>query len=340
MIGFSFYLSDPNAEERIRAAGNIGVKQAFTSLHIPEESGDMAKKAQKLLNISKNLGIKVFADVSLHTMKHLGISRLQELAALGVYGIRLDDDLEGHDVRGLANTFYLSVNASTLTETELKRLLDMGIEQERLIGWHNYYPRKETGLSKKFFKKQNEMFKKYEIELAAFVPGNDEKRGPLFEGLPTLEDHRYASPYQGAAELLMDGMDHIFIGDPGASAKLLDSLVSLDQNRMICLRIYSNSIKSGAMKLRPDFSRDVLRFVDTRSTENIPPENTKDRPIGTVTMDNDLYGRYRGELQISLTDLPADEMVNVIGSVFEEDLPLLHIGEPGQAIYLECFKRL
>ncbi|MFY4774180.1 MupG family TIM beta-alpha barrel fold protein [Metabacillus sp. RGM 3146] len=46
MIGFSFYLSDQNAEKRIKDAGNKGVKQAFTSLHIPEESVDMAKKAE------------------------------------------------------------------------------------------------------------------------------------------------------------------------------------------------------------------------------------------------------------------------------------------------------
>lgn len=216
----------------------------------------------------------------------------------------------------------------------------MDIKPERLIGWHNYYPRKETGLSREFFKKQNRMFEKYGIERAAFIPGNEEKRGPLFDGLPTLEDHRYVSPYQAAAELLMDGMDHICIGDPGASDKLLDSLVSLDQKRMIILRIYSDSIKSGAMKLRPDFSKDVLRFVDTRSTQAIPPENTKESPIGTVTVDNDLYGRYRGELQISLTDLPADGRVNAVGSVFEEDLPLLHTVEPGQAVYLKCFKRL
>ena len=30
-------------------------------------------------------------------------------------------------------------------------------------------------------------------------------------------------------------------------------------------------------------------------------------------MDNDRYGRYRGEVQITLSDLPADERVNVVG---------------------------
>lgn len=37
MIGISFYLQDPHAETQIIHAANLGVKRAFTSLHIPEE---------------------------------------------------------------------------------------------------------------------------------------------------------------------------------------------------------------------------------------------------------------------------------------------------------------
>lgn len=39
-----------------------------------------------------------------------------------------------------------------------------------------------------------------------------------------------------------------------------------------------------------------------------------------LTADNSAYGRYSGELEIALTDLPADVRVNVIGRIAEDDL--------------------
>jgi hypothetical protein len=53
-----------------------------------------------------------------------------------------------------------------------------------------------------------------------------------------------------------------------------------------------------------------------------------------ITMDNDGYGRYRGEIQICRRDLEADERVNVIGHVSSEDLPLLNLAMPGQKVKL------
>ena len=45
------------------------------------------------------------------------------------------------------------------------------------------------------------------------------------------------------------------------------------------------------------------------------PENCAARPRGSVTIDNIGYGRYSGEVQLTCKDFPADEKVNVIGSV-------------------------
>ncbi|NWN95854.1 MAG: DUF871 family protein, partial [Bacillus sp. (in: Bacteria)] len=41
------------------------------------------------------------------------------------------------------------------------------------------------------------------------------------------------------------------------------------------------------------------------------------------TLDNNLYARYKGELQITKRNLPADAKVNVIGQIAGRDLPLL-----------------
>ncbi|GHH97755.1 MupG family TIM beta-alpha barrel fold protein [Neobacillus kokaensis] len=330
MIGISFYLNDPLAEERIALAGRHGVKRAFTSLHIPEESGNLAARAEKLLETAKASGIEVFADVSLRTPAHLGVESLYSLKSLGVIGLRLDDFFDHDLILGLAQEFKLALNASILFEDDVLRLLDGGLKPDQLIAWHNFYPRRETGLDEGFFVAQNSLFKRFGIPVCAYIVGDGEKRGPLFEGLPTLENHRGVDPFTAALELYGLGVTDVYVGDPEVSENLLERLIDYDRDQVVPLRI-DGELK-GEFRLRPDFARDVLRLMDTRSNEEVPAENTIPRVKGSVTMDNDRYGRYRGEVQITFTDLPADERVNVIGRVVAEDLPLLSMIQPGQKI--------
>jgi uncharacterized protein len=330
LIGISFYLNDSFAEKRIERAGKMGVKRAFTSLHIPEESGDLANRAMVLLQCAKDLEIEVYADVSLKTPGHLGLASLFDLKSLGVSGLRLDDFFEPELILKLAEEFKLALNASILFEDDIRALLDGGLKASQLLAWHNFYPRMETGLSDWFFQRQNELFGKYELPVSAYIPGDGEKRGPLFEGLPTLEEHREMDPFLAALELFHYGVSDVYIGDPEVSEDLLRKLIDFDSNHAIEIRI--EGFQEGEFKLRPDFSRDVLRFMDTRSVESILPENTSERWLGSITRDNDAYGRYRGEIQISLCDLPADERVNVVGKVVEEDIVFLSYLKPGQKV--------
>jgi uncharacterized protein len=332
LIGISFYLNDPLAEERIERAGKMGVKRAFTSLHIPEESGDLANRAKLLLQCAKDAGIEVYADVSLKTPGHLGLDSLFELKSLGVSGLRLDDFFENELILKLAKEFKLALNASIIFEEDVQALLDGGLKNNQLLAWHNFYPRRDTGLSDNFFQRQNELFKKYGIPVSAYIPGDGEKRGPLFEGLPTLEEHRDLDSFMSALELFHYGIEDVYIGDPEVSEALLRKLIDFDEQHCVEVRIIG--FQEGEFRLRPDLSRDVLRFMDTRSGESIPPMNTEARLTGSITIDNDRYGRYRGEVQIALWDLPADERVNVVGRVVEDDWLLLSYLKPGQKVKL------
>jgi uncharacterized protein len=336
LIGISFYLDDPLAEERLLDVRCKGVRNAFTSLHIPEESGDLAKRAKKLLELAKEQEINVFADVSKRTCAHLSLANWEQLKSLGVVSIRLDDFFDTKTILELSKQFRISINASIMLEEELVGLLNLGLEPERLIAWHNFYPRRETGLDESFFTAQCQLFSKYRIPVAAFIPGIGEKRGPLFEGLPTLESHREVDPFVAALELYRFGVSAIYIGDPQAGGQLLKQLLSFEKTGLLPLRVQADGFPSGEYQPRPDVSRDVIRFMNTRSQQAIHPKNTVDRPRGTLTMDNDGYGRYRGEVQITLRDLPADPRVNVIGHVFLADLPLLSFVQPNQRIHLEC----
>lgn len=339
MIGISFYLNDPLAEQRIVEASQKGVKRAFTSLHIPEETGNLASRAKKLLETAKHHGVNVYADVSLKTPEHLGIQTLEDLTSLGVAGIRLDDFFDYDTIITLSKRFHIALNASIILEEDLKRLLASGIGCERLIAWHNFYPRCETGLDDLFFLDQTALFKRFNIPVCAYIPGRGEKRGPIFAGLPTLERHRDMDPFAAAVELYRYGITDVYIGDLDPGEGLLEQLVKYDADKILPIRIQSSILQEGEYRPRPDFARDVLRLMDTRSTESVAPNNTVERLLGMITMDNDLYGRYRGEVQIALRDLPADERVNVIGQVIPEDMQLLSLIQPGQRLELKVVKR-
>lgn len=58
------------------------------------------------------------------------------------------------------------------------------------------------------------------------------------------------------------------------------------------------------------------------------------RRAGRITIDNERYGRYAGELQMTLVDLPPDDRVNVIGEVIEEDVSLLRFVHGGRRFCL------
>ncbi|MBS2969166.1 DUF871 domain-containing protein [Metabacillus sp. KIGAM252] len=334
MIGISFYLHDECAEKRIREAGRLGVKQAFTSLHIPEDKGDLAGKAKQLLRAAKEAGVQVFADVSAGTPAKLGAASIYELKELGVNGLRLDDGFELEEMAEFSREFSIAINASILFERELRDLLSIGVKQEALIAWHNFYPRRETGLDDSFYKKQNRLFRQYGISTAAFIPGRGEKRGPLFEGLPTLEKHRAINPLHAAIELDQMDTDHIYIGDADFGGELLEDLLLYSKEDTIKIRISSTPSLNERYQVRPDLSRDVIRLLNTRTNRSIPPLPAKPRSKGVITMDNDLYGRYRGEIQLVKEDLPGDERVNVIGRISASDQPLLELIQPGQTLLL------
>ncbi|MFA7126753.1 MAG: DUF871 domain-containing protein, partial [Bacilli bacterium] len=66
-----------------------------------------------------------------------------------------------------------------------------------------------------------------------------------------------------------------------------------------------------------------------RETNSIPAFNTTPRRKMMVTIDNEHFLRYQGELSIMRQDLPCDARVNVIGEAIMSDYLLENI-RPGQ----------
>ncbi|WP_142675592.1 MupG family TIM beta-alpha barrel fold protein [Rossellomorea aquimaris] len=248
--------------------------------------------------------------------------------------LRLDDGVTTEEMMELSRHFQIAINASTVGSRELQEWIDAGLETGRMIAWHNFYPKPETGLDQDYFMKQQRLFEALDIPVYGFIPGDNEKRGPLYRGLPTLEDHRDQNPYTSAIQLRNWGVQGVFIGDPGCSQELLRKLVDYDQENVMELVYEGSGEMEREYQLRPDPGRDVYRLLETRTHGDVPPANTVERPRGTITRDNDLYGRYKGEMQVVRNDLEKNPAVNVVGRVREEDLDLLELLEPGQKIRL------
>ncbi|MFB5253323.1 DUF871 domain-containing protein [Bacillus mycoides] len=338
MIGVSIYLSKERVEKQegwLKLAKENGFSSIFTSLHIPEDDPKTYKELIQILGKQAlENEMELMVDVSPKSLHHLGITyeNVEELLEWGITGLRMDYGIMSKEIASVSHRMKVALNASTITASFWEELLAENIRVDRVEAWHNFYPRPETGLAKSFLQKQNKYLHECGIKTMAFIPGDGEKRGPLYEGLPTLEKHRYMRPLEAYLELMQEcDVDKVLIGDISASLESVQEIASAS-NGIIPVRYEPFTNEMEALKVvekvhtnRLDPARDVIRSVESREENKVILQqmNTISRKKGSITMDNELYGRYAGEMQIVMNDLPEDGKVNVVGMVVEEDVPLL-----------------
>lgn len=240
----------------------------------------------------------------------------------------IDNGMEPQEIAEISHDFRIVLNASTLNDPFLDALQQHGFHGE-LEAWHNYYPRRNTGLDVRFFEARNNWLKAHGVRSAAFFAGNSELRGTVFEGLPTLERHRTMPPFQAYLELQdRYGLDNILLGDFDLAEPDFTQLKALRGRSTLLLHVqdlHEPAILHRPLRNRIDIAQDVIRADAFRrqNKTSYTPRNNVARSVGTVTIDNVDYGRYMGELQIDLCPLPADPRVNVVAQVCEPDLALL-----------------
>ena len=88
-----------------------------------------------------------------------------------IYALRLDYGFSREEIVRLANEadYRIELNASTISEEDLRYLLNRGTRPERLRISHNFYPKPYTGLSHEEVLKKNLAFRKYGFKVAAFI---------------------------------------------------------------------------------------------------------------------------------------------------------------------------
>ncbi len=336
LLGRSVYLTQFEKQKAPLAAAPAGGAPVFISLHIGEEFGPgYAARAREMCAWLDRQGYRILADVSDRTAAQFGCRDVGALAAdLGLWGLRLDCGFTLEQACGLAARMPVAVNASTTTPAQAAALALAGPE---VIAIHNFYPRPETGLDEGYLLESTRALQSAGLKVYAFIPGDEMLRGPVYAGLPTLEAHRGAAPSAGFADMAVNyGLDGIFVGDPGISGYELGLIGRFCAEGVLPLPV---RLRDGYERLydrvftcRPDSPRRLVRYEESRAYAQegapIEPDNCTARSRGAITMDNCRYGRYSGEIQLIREGLPADERVNVIGSV-----------SPRHALLLDCIRR-
>ncbi len=339
--GVSVYLGlEKSLEENISLlvrASQCGYSKVFLSLHLPEaNSQQVTAELGKLVEAAHKLKLKVMGDVA----------QAGEIAD-SLDEVRLDEYFSPEEIALFHRQHpeqRIILNASTLEEKFLLALKAQGLTGRELGAVHNFYPRPHTGLSEAHFLKQNELLRAHGFGVGAFLPSQVGKRAPLYQGLPTLEECRHLTIAEGSMYLTSLGVEELYIGDDGPSE---EELLALGQSLPEVVELPLTVLAQGAWierflaatyTVRPDEAQQVVRALESRTLAqniSVPAEKALPRNYGAVTVDNDLAGRYKGELELVREDLPSAGEVNVLGYLLPEVCIYLKMLKPGRKF---CFK--
>lgn len=320
----------------IETAANMGFKRLFTSAQIPETANaeTFQDDFEDILATALMNNLEVILDVNADNFSQYDIDGLT---------LRLDDGFTPQQVVDISKARKIQLNASTVTEDFLNTLDELDANFDNIAALHNFYPHPFTGLDSYYFDNQNRILHDFGIMVGAFVPSKDGKRRqPLCEGLPTLEDCRNFSTDLSARFLAALSVDFIIIGDGAPTQDELQAVAAIQSDEMIFHAhllsedLTTVEILSKKFTRRADIAKSVIRAVEGRQYfkevgGHIPPASLPiERSFGDVTIDNENFGRYAGEVQIIQDVLPADGRVNIAAHILDEETFLASYLKPRQ----------
>ncbi|HWR60129.1 MAG TPA: MupG family TIM beta-alpha barrel fold protein [Clostridia bacterium] len=356
-LGISVYPGRAGLKENkdyISLASRCGFTRMFTCLISVEGGpGKIKEDFEAVVGHARSLGMEVIADVSPAIFEAFGLDYrdLKFFHELKLAGIRLDLGFSGLEESLMTfNPYGLNIEINMSGGTRyLDNILSHKPKTENLIGCHNFYPHRYTGLSRKHFEKCSGLFKQKGIRTAAFVSAGEAAIGPwpVSEGLCTLEEHRNLPVEVQAKDLFNTGLiDAVIIANAFASESELKALGSLDRELLALKVELFEGIPGTERKIvleelhfnRGDVSEYMIRSTQSRlkyNAHHFGIFNAAPIRRGDVLIDSSLYDRYAGELQIALKDMENSGRTNVVGRISDEEIFLLDHIEPWQKFKLK-----
>lgn len=352
-LGISVYPNHQSVEdikEYMKLAAKYGFKRVFTCLLSvnPEEKEKIVSDFSETIFFAKSLGMKVVADVSPKVFGELGISydNLEFFKEIGADGIRLDMGFTGNEESIMTfNPQNLDIELNISSGTRyLENILSYQANDNKLLGCHNFYPHRYTGLSYDHFIETTKVYKENGIRTAAFVNSPTAKTGPwpVEEGLCTLEMHReWPITTQTKHLWATDLIDDVIIANAFASEEELKALSEINPYKLTLDCVIREDTPALERKIileefhfnRGDVSDYVIRSTQSRvkyKGHDFKPFNTEDMAKGDIIIETSLYAHYAGELQIALLPMENSGKSNVVGYITPNDRVLLSYIQPWQ----------
>lgn len=327
-VGLKEYPQSKNFEY-MKFLKENNIETIFISGHMPEVLPGFLDDLKETIEYANQLGLKVILDVSKKTLDQMGIPK-------DIYSLRLDYGFNVNDIiELLKEDFYVEINASITQTDEINFLISQNIDFSKLRISHNFYPKLYTGLSHEDVRKRNEMYKSLGLKIMAYVPSTSGKRPPMFEGLPTIEEHRYLDLAGSLADLAILGIDEVCFGDAYCNEEELNIALNYKRDIITIPIVVFEGISEKELAIlkrthanRRDANPYFIRS-SFRTKETIKSFNAIERLPKMITIDNEGFLRYQGEVGIMKTNLPKDKRVNVVGKAMISDFLLKEI-KPGQ----------
>lgn len=351
-LGVSIYPDRSSLEENkkyLDLASKYNFTRVFTNLlSVDMNESHSFNDFKEVVKHASNLGMEVIADVSPAVFKTLDIhyTELKFFKDIGLSGIRLDLGFSGKEESIMSfNPYNLKIEVNMSSGTKyIENIMSHIPNKDNIIGCHNFYPHKYTGLSRKHFMETSSIFKKYGLRTAAFVSSSNGNFGPwpVNEGLPTLEEHRMLPIEVQAKDLFnTELIDDVIVSNCYASDEELKSLEEIDKD----ILTFKVKLIDGLPKIErkiileePHFNRGDVSEYMIRSTESrvkykdydFQLINPKDIEKGDILIDSSLYTHYSGELQIALKPMKNSGRTSVVGKIVDKEMYLLDYIKPWQ----------
>lgn len=350
-LGISIYPERSTFEKDkayLDLAHKYGYKRVFTSLlQIEDDKEKVLAEFKQVVDYANSLGMEVMVDINpaLFTQLDISYDDLSFFHKMGAYGVRLDIGFTGSEEAKMTRNPYgikIEINMSTGT-SYVDNIMSYSPNTNNLLGSHNFYPHRYSGLGYDHFVYCSEKFRKYNINTMAFVTSQTADFGPwpTSDGLCSLEDHRDLELATQVKHLVLTGLiDDVLIGNAYASEEELKAMADAFNADYPTLKV---DVEEGIIEdericlfdnlhsYRGDRSDYMLRSTMTRvyyKDKEFPAHNTRDMVKGDVLIDNAGYGQYKGETQIALKEMKNDGRVNVVGRISKDELFLLNFLRP------------
>lgn len=308
-------------------AKEYGIDFIFTSFHMPE--ADIKKDFDELLSYTEKINLPLVIDIS------KGALDLDKLPS-NIGALRLDYGFTKQDIVDLTNNapYLIELNASTTTKEYLEELIQMGLNKNNLRISHNFYPKPYTGLGINQVLEKNKMFKSFGFDVIAYLPSNSQKRPPLYKGLPTVEEHRNLDLTISSQELFAALCDGVCIGDAYVSNEDIEKILSFEDIYELPILIKKNLTENelDILKSLHRFRIDEGLYMKRSSTKRgvlVEPHDTNNINVFDITIDNNNYLRYKGEVGIALLPMENVGNVNVVGHIHPDAYTLCELIKPG-----------